>query len=170
MAGTLIHFGADRCSRMLILSSVGYLTNGCESLTQFSQLLQERTDTQAILLAESSRRERRQAVTLARSYSVAPLILFDDLNTGEGEKEFDLVIPPLTRPEEWLDKIAATIAQSRALIQDSAAIRDRSQSLVTETKLLGQKSALERRRAREARAHIDRVIRGEQGTDFPDET
>jgi hypothetical protein len=89
--------------------------------------MQKRTGADAILVTGVPVRERRQVVTLTRERSHAPLVLFNTSYDYADEGKFDLVIPPLTRPEEWLRKIAAAIeikrlfASSQPLARQSGA-------------------------------------------------
>jgi hypothetical protein len=121
----VLHFGTDDCNRLLVLRSVGYSVNLCPTVEEFHSLMQKRTGADAILVAGVPVRERRQVVTLTRERSHAPLVLFNTSYDYADEGKFDLVIPPLTRPEEWLRKIAATIDQAafRVLATSSSAIR-----------------------------------------------
>jgi len=112
IAARVLHFGTDDCNRLLVLRSVGYSVDLCPTVEEFHSLMQKRTGADAILVAEPVR-ERRQVVTLTREHSHAPLVLFNTSYDYADEGTFDLVIPPLTRPEEWLRKIAATIEIKR---------------------------------------------------------
>jgi hypothetical protein len=93
----------------------GYAVDDCPSVSNLRFALQDSHHTAAVVFTGQNENERKEAVTLARSQSSAPLILFEASNSPTDEADFDLVIPPLTPPEEWLDKIAATIQQRRAL-------------------------------------------------------
>ena len=160
MADRVVLFGPDTCYRLLLLRSVGYLAHQCQSVAELGLLLQERADTDVILIGEKDRKARDDAVTLARSYSIAPLILLDDLNIGEPEEQFECIIRPLTPPEVLLRSVAATIAHSRALLANSAALRERSALLLRHCQLLRQRSAYERARAAKARAEMRRLLLG----------
>jgi hypothetical protein len=169
-ADRVLHFGPDICNRLLVLRGVGYVVDDCLSVKEFGSALQESADHRVILLAESSKKERRDALAIARSLSLAPIILFDNLNTGESEKDFDLVIPPLTRPEEWLEQVAARIAEFRTLLANSAEMPERSLLLRRRCETLRQKSVSERRRSAQERARIEKTIRDIQGNGSSEES
>lgn len=113
IAARVLHFGTDDCNRLLVLRSVGYSVDLCPTVEEFHSLMQKRTGADAILVTGVPVGERRQVVTLTRERSHAPLVLFNTSYDYADEGKFDLVIPPLTRPEEWLRKIAATIEIKR---------------------------------------------------------
>jgi hypothetical protein len=115
IAAKVLHFGADDCSRMLVLRSVGYSVDLCPTVEDFHSMLQKRADADAVLVTTGPAGERQQVITLTRAHSHAPLVLFNPSYDYADVGEFDLVIAPLTRPEEWLRKIATVIEQSRAL-------------------------------------------------------
>jgi hypothetical protein len=102
--------------------------------------------------------KRVEAATLARSLSVAPLILFEDALCDD-ESNFDLVIPPLTFPDVWLREVAATIERSRMLGLKSAAIREQSRWLVKQSEAVREKSLLEREKSVRQRQIAEKVIR-----------
>jgi hypothetical protein len=111
IAAKLLHFGADDCNRLLVLRSVGYAVELCPTVEEFHPALQKRPDADAVLFRATSERESCQAVRLAREHSNAPLVLFNTCYAYADEDQFELVIPPLTRPEEWLREIAGVIKQ-----------------------------------------------------------
>jgi len=111
MAARVVHFGCDVCRRLLVLHMAGYAVDDCPSILTLRSALQDTSQTAAVLFAGQDETERREAVMLARSQSSAPLVLFEMSNAPSDEADFDLVIPPLTPPHEWLAKLAATIEQ-----------------------------------------------------------
>ncbi len=115
MAARVVHFGYDECRRLLVLHMAGYAVDDCPSIRKLRSVLQEPGQTSAVLFTGQDEKERKEAVTLARAQSCAPLILFETCNAPGDESDFDLVIPPLTPPQEWLAKIAATIQQRRSI-------------------------------------------------------
>ena len=115
MAARVVHFGCDECRRLLVLHMAGYAVDECPSILKLRSVLQEPGQTSAVLFTGQDEKQRKEAVTLARTQSRAPLILFETCNAPGDESDFDLVIPPLTPPQEWLAKIAATIRQRRSI-------------------------------------------------------
>lgn len=158
MAASLLHFGVDECNRVLLLRDRGYSVDLCLTLGEFHSTLANRAEAQAVLVPERPGIERREVVTLTRTTSRAALVLFSGTYTEEAP-EFDLVIPPLDSPADWLQKIAILIEKSRALNSASRVIRDfsgrsiqDSEMLRQQSKLLREQSARERTRAQRLRA------------------
>ena len=115
IAAKLLHFGTDDCNRLLVLRSVGYSVELCPTVEEFHPALQKRPDADAVLVRAASERESRQVVRLAREHSNAPLVLFNTYYDYADEDQFELVISPLTPPEEWLRQIAGLIKQKSIL-------------------------------------------------------
>jgi len=166
MAATLLHFGTDNCQRLLVLRSAGYQVEVCESLPEFRTSLERNADANAVLIASLLSVERRRVVTLTRENSNAGLVLFGSYS---GEREFDLVIPPLTDPEDWLQQIADLIQRTRVLNASAIAIREKSALLRKDAEIARLKSVIERERSAAARARAKRVIdRIPEGSDPSD--
>jgi hypothetical protein len=159
MAASIIHFGADECCRLLILRSVGYTVNDCTSVAKLKSFLEEDGGTDAIVLSEVHAGKARQAVATTRSYTSAPLILFEGPDRLGNESEFDLVIPPLSSPEEWLQRIADTIKQSRALLAKSKLLREQSSLLVEQSAAIRLQSVSERERSARQRLKIEEHLK-----------
>jgi hypothetical protein len=90
----------------------------------------------------------------------AELILFDSFYSGAkwwGE-EFDLVITPQTRPEEWLRQIADLIERSHALMARSTVIRERSARLIRDSEILRENLIFQRERFAREEAKAKRII------------
>lgn len=141
MAATIVHFGQDTCFRLPVLRSAGYAVEECESLDRLSGLLAGNAD--AVMLEEEWQLYTPEAVALTRAYSSAPVVLFRNEPNPVVFDGFDLVIPPLTAPEDWLRQIADLLEHSHAvqtaaselarssatLRQESASVRDESRRL-----------------------------------------
>jgi hypothetical protein len=136
MAATVLHFGPDKCKRVLVLRSAGYSVDVCLSLTEFRSALKERAETHAVLVTERPGKERHEVVIFTREYSHAGLVLFDNTYDGAEEGEFDLIIPPQMAPEDWLRGIAAVIERSRVLTARSTAIREQSAQLKKDSEIV----------------------------------
>jgi hypothetical protein len=158
MAARVLCFGTDDCNRSLVLRQVGYEVDRCPTLLEFRALIPKRADADAVLVSEAPSRDRREVVTLTRKHSDARLVLFNTSYPGADEGEFDLIVPPLMSPEEWLRGIAALIEESRALMAKATMIREQSAQLVRHTKITRQQSTFERERSAMARAKMHRVV------------
>ena len=162
MAAKVLHFGPDVCHRLPVLSRVGYDVEICPSLVEFPPLLQ-RAYPDAVLVtdrpnSEHRHSERHQVIAFTREHSQARLILFDSSYSVSDEEDFDLVIPPLIHPEEWLRQIAAVIERSRALNAASAATRKHSTLVVMDAQITRLKSIIARERSAATRAKAQRAI------------
>jgi hypothetical protein len=120
MAVRILHFGQEFCHRLPVLKSAGYRVDECVSISQLQFRFQSGFQPDAVSMAEYGGSAPVDAVPAIRSFCSAPLILFRETNlvpnpNGEGDYDgyrFDLVIPALTQPSEWLDEIAAVIHRS----------------------------------------------------------
>lgn len=149
MAARILHFGQDTCHRLFVLRSAGYGVAQCGSVFQLRKALLSDGETDAVLMANSPEDVSLDAIAVARSYSTARLILFRDVIADTQEEDFDLVIPPLTPPIQWLNDIAILIERSRALRVSSAELMRKSEILRMQSAVARQKS--EEERARSAR-------------------
>jgi hypothetical protein len=157
MAAMVVHFGTDSCSRVLVLEHAGYDVDHCPSLVTLRSTLKVGPQPDAVVMTEDPRASRREAISLVRSHSVAPLVLFQTVGPTVDESEFDLVIPVLTPPREWLEKIAATIERSHALVAESMIARVQSAELRLESSAARQQSVLERERSVRQRSGFDEL-------------
>lgn len=143
MAANVIHFGEDVCFRLPVLESAGYSVAECHSVELLSAALGQ--NPEAVLLEEEPKALTEAAAILIRSRSAASLILFRSEVDSFTAGDFDLVIPSLTPPEEWLSEIAT-------LLERSHSIRMESQTLHRESSSLRQDSAAVRKAVSEERA------------------
>jgi hypothetical protein len=101
----------------------GYFVENYLSISQLGIALDPQNDSKldpkAVLMAAHDGHlppeAPRDAVALIRAHCSAPLVLFSDSNHTYAGSGFDLVIPNLTPPEQWLHQIAALLEQSRLL-------------------------------------------------------
>jgi hypothetical protein len=129
MAASILCFGTDYCKRSLVLRQVGYQVDRCSSLIEFRTLVDERPHTDAVVIMERLTSDRRQVVTLTREHLRARLVLFDNYYDHIDEGAFDLIVPPLMPPQEWLRMIAELIERSQNLFAASTAIVSNQHSL-----------------------------------------
>jgi len=134
MAARVIHFGIDECHRLKVLRRAGYEIEACGNLLQLRAALDSQSDAVAIMVNDSDGSVPLQAISVVRSRTSAPIILFPDSVRTYKTEEIDLVVPSFTPPNEWLLDLANLIAHSRA-------IRARSQLLWEQSELLRQESA-----------------------------
>jgi hypothetical protein len=126
MAAHVLHIGMDDCHRVAVLRSVGYRVEECDSLVQLATALDRTNGADAVFLTESDSIPQEKAVSLARERSAVPVILFRRSTPGEGEQQFDLVIPPLTSPEKWLREVSILLEWSRMVRDQARPITDQA--------------------------------------------
>jgi hypothetical protein len=145
----IIHYGVDDCHRVPVLQFAGYSIADCRSsIAQLRAALQSTEYTGAVVMTEIEDLAPQRAVSIARSASTAPLVLFPGRASSIFESEFDLVIPALTPPEQWLSDMAALIERCFALRARSLGLRAQSAYLRQQAAQARQKSQRERTRSR----------------------
>jgi hypothetical protein len=144
MAANIVYFGVDTCHRLPVLERAGYSVENCYSVLQLDAVLDSGRPAEAVLMTDHDGNLPQDAITLTHSRSVAPLVLFRDANCSYAETAFDLVIPSLTPPEQWLEQIASLLEKSRAL-------RAQSELLPSGTRMLQQETIRLQRDAAELR-------------------
>ena len=98
--------------------------------------LDREEDYSAVVFQNDIAAVPEEAVEETRSHSEAPIILFQNPTVASNDEEFDLIIPALTPPNVWLQKLRDVIQasresrkSSRQLSEDCADVRAKSQSL-----------------------------------------
>jgi hypothetical protein len=108
----VIHFGTDDCHRIRVLKSTGYAVEDCPSLRALQEALTASGSPAAIFVSERDGNLQRDAISLAKSCTAAPLVLFRRSNSDPHEESFDLVIDSLTSPVRWLVQVRELIARN----------------------------------------------------------
>lgn len=147
MAARIVHFGADECARLTVLESVGYQVDACgTSIARLVAQLQA-CAADAVLVTESRTTKIKEAVTVSRANTPAPLVLFEDASCRHESLSFDVIIPPLTPPADWLREIHRVIEQSRKIVNESHELRASSAMLRHASAEAVRQSARERERS-----------------------
>jgi hypothetical protein len=107
----IIHLGEDSCHCLKVLAGAGHALVRCITIDdmQVSLRLPDRPD--ALVISGECRIASRIAAVLDAADLPLPVIVFAGTDERCAESEFDLVIPPLTPPSDWLSTIEAAIAQ-----------------------------------------------------------
>lgn len=150
MAARVIHLGRDSCHRLAVLESAGYRVDVCISVPELRHALVLPKPLDAVLISEGSEGPHADAVSLTRSHSSAPIILFRETQLDFAESCFDLVVPILAPPQIWLADMAAVIARCQSLRATAQALCSQSAELCRESALARAKSSSERKRAQRA--------------------
>jgi hypothetical protein len=109
----IIHYGKDDCHRVSVLRSAGYEVEDCRSLRAFGEALTAEEKPDAVFITEREGNQQGDAISLTKSRSSAPLVLFRRSHSDLRGGTFDLVIDSLTPPKYWLEEIGELIARSR---------------------------------------------------------
>lgn len=149
MAARVIHFGVDQCYRLSVLRRAGYDVDRCGSLIQLCEVLEFAGEADAVMVNDSDGSVPPQAISLARTRTSAPIILFPNSSRIYRTADIDLVVPSFTPPEEWLLDLANLIVRSRAIRECSRLLQERAEVRCTESAALREKSRRERQRSRE---------------------
>jgi hypothetical protein len=110
-ANRIAHWGADKYYRIAVLKGAGYAVEKCNSLAQLHALLTGVWGIAAVVVSECDGDTPYDAISLTRSNSTAPLILFQSGNPHYDDAEFDLIVPGLTDPSEWLSAITGLLTR-----------------------------------------------------------
>lgn len=159
MAARIVHFGADNCSRLLVLEHAGYEIDHCPSVVKLGLALTTERDADAVIVTADPKAPRHEVIALVRSRCASPLILFQTAGSGYDEPDFDLVIPALTPTHEWLEKIAAIIERSRSIAADPKSASEQSAVIRQKAVAAKLKFAFERERLVRQRSKIDELTR-----------
>jgi hypothetical protein len=148
MAARVIHFGVDVCYRLNVLRRAGYVISNCSNLIQLGAALDTGADADAVMINDSDGSVPEHAISLARSRTLAPIVLFPNSKRSYPTEQIDLVVPTFTPPQEWLLELANLIVHSRAVQEYSRLLQEQSQQLCLESAQAREKSREERARAR----------------------
>lgn len=87
------------------------------------------------------------AIALVHSCVVVPIIPFSESQEAYSESDFDLVVPALSHPQEWLADLKSLIECSAAVRRELQIIQEQSARLGEECQKLREKSQAEKKRA-----------------------
>lgn len=133
----ILHVGEDDCQRIPVMQTAGFVVFRSEcSILAIHTAFDREEDYSAVVFHNDVAALSEEAVHEARNLSQAPLVLFENPAISCDESEFDLVIPALTPPQIWLEKLGGLIqarrefgSRSVRLGDDFAAARSISRAL-----------------------------------------
>jgi len=110
----IVHFGEDTFNRISTLKSNGYSVDECYSLSELHASLVGFLPADAVTIAENDKdgAVTDHAISLTRSISAAPLILFRSESQHFSAPEIDLVVPLNAGTDDWLNDLAKLIERS----------------------------------------------------------
>jgi hypothetical protein len=157
-AARIVHFGHDECHRLDVLRQAGYEATLCLSEPELVQQV-EAVAPVAVLFPRVP--AKPQNIRELRNRTDIPFVVFTGSMRMAEAGSFDLVIEPVTRPEEWLERLAGVIQLSRELRKSSQLIfsqarqlRDASESLRRESEAARRKSADAQQKLRNTRRKL----------------
>ena len=160
MTGRIIHVGLDEQFRVPVLENAGYLVDICLSVDSFQASLVASPGADAIAITDNAPKALLKAASLvlATHVSTVPLIYFKGSSADLDDSDFDLAIPPLTPPVDWVAEVEKLIAERRALRANSKALCEASAALQRNSARLREASAtvVQESRSMGARIKADR--------------
>jgi hypothetical protein len=109
MSRKLLTFGYDACHRWAVLRLAGFTVHACQSISELRERLIASRDVDAVVMVEDIVSVPQEALLYAKAYFDGPLVLFEARLQKEYRDSFDLCVPILTGPSEWLPQIEAVI-------------------------------------------------------------
>jgi len=149
MAARVIHFGADECYRLKVLRRAGYDIETCSNLIQLRAAFDSGSEADAVIVNDSDGSVPLPGISLARSRTSAPIILFPDSGRTYKTEEIDLIVPSFTPPEEWLHDLANLIVRSRTIRACSQLLRRQSELLREDSAAVRETTIREMERSRD---------------------
>lgn len=134
VSANVIHVGEDYWHRLQVLQTSGVSAEICRDVAELASVLRTGTDAHAVLVSESRLFDHRPIPAIVRSIKKCPVILFSLSPIVQQERDFDLVIPPLATPYEWLPKIHEITAQTMRLCAQSRARVEESRRRIRDTR------------------------------------
>ena len=148
VAARVIHFRTDDCQRLHFLRKAGYEVEVCGNILQLRTALRSEADTDAVVMNDSDGSLHENAISVVRSETAFPLVLFASSYRTYNPADFDLVVSPSASPGEWAIDFALMIVRSRVLREYSQVLRSSSARLRHESERVRIHSDKERERSR----------------------
>lgn len=111
--GMILFVGDDLCARINVLEHVGYtvITSVCNADSLRDAFAAKQFD--AVIFNCFPEPPSRMLLDLCHTLSRAPLVIFADHQSSFHVRDFEVVVPNLCGPREWLSQLAAAIAFNR---------------------------------------------------------
>lgn len=154
MAASVLYFGPDEWNRVQVFESAGYAVQQCLKISDLESELKKSLPA-VVVMNSSAHASFRPALKLVRAQAAsARIIAFPSPGETGFEKSVDLVVPPLTSPDDWLKELAALLEQSRAVLEDAIVVQEQSATIVRELTAVRQQSAAARAKSAAARQKV----------------
>lgn len=162
---TILHIGEDICQRIPVMKTAGFAVfeSPC-SIPAIHTAFDREEDYSAVVFHNDIAAVLEDTVREARDLSDAPLVLFQNPTIICDDGEFDLVIPALTPPDIWLEKLRELIQTSREICEDSHQLRQECAVIQSQSRALRLRSV----RNRVSPIDPDALWRGDDTGSLPD--
>lgn len=142
MAASVLYFGPDEWNRAQVLESAGYAVHQCLKISDLESQLRKSPHPAAVVVNSSAHVSLKLAVELVHAQAAsARIIAFPGPGESGFEESVDLVVPPLTPPEEWLKEMADLLSKIRAVPEQAISIHEQSPKLIERMAEVREKSA-----------------------------
>ncbi|HEV2135498.1 MAG TPA: hypothetical protein VGR47_14790 [Terracidiphilus sp.] len=122
---TILHFGDDLCQRIPVMEAAGLMVLQSEiSIPAIHTAFDQGDSFSAVIFHCDIVAPPEPAIQEARILSQAPFIFFQNSAVACDESEFNLVIPPLTPPSIWLQKLVELVEDFRVIREESLRLRE----------------------------------------------
>ena len=112
VSGNVLFVGDDLCARADVLKHVGYKVARCAcDADALGRALRHPVD--AVLFQCRPEPPSEAVLSTCRALTNAPILLFEDHNSSFNPRLFDVVVPNLCSPRDWLLELAQMIGSSR---------------------------------------------------------
>ncbi len=116
-ATRIVHFGKEDLYRVMVLRQAGYKVQTCSSVAELMHAFESGTLVALICISEGTEPPPSEALMIAKTNCLAPVILFRSTSRTYSDFRFDLEIEPLTPPDRWLSEIERILAATKQLHQ-----------------------------------------------------
>lgn len=153
MAANVLYFGPDEWNRVQVLESAGYAVHQCLKVSDLESALRQPPQPAVVVMNSFGRANFKPAIEIIHAEAAAtPVIVFPGPGETGFEKSVDLVVPPLTSPDEWLKEMAELLDRSRGLLEDAMSLQEQSATLTQQVAEAKAQSAETRAQSAATRA------------------
>lgn len=111
VCGNILFVGDDPCARVDVLEHVGYKVARCACDAEaLGEALGHPVD--AVLFQCTPEPPPASVLSTCRALTKAPVLLFADHNACFNPRDFDVIVPNLCNPRDWLSELGGMIARS----------------------------------------------------------
>lgn len=145
MATNILHVGEDLCRRIPVMQTAGFVVLRSEvKILAIHAAFDREEDYSAVVFHNDIAAVSEEAVHETRTLTEAPFVLFQNPTNACDDGEFDLVVPALTPPDVWLQKLREVIQASREIREHSRTLRKDSAAAVSSSRELRARCAISR--------------------------